>query len=32
MLDPIREVAETVRRHAARLIRRWLSGHSNVRL
>ena len=32
MLDPVREAIETVRRHAARIIRRWLSGYSNARL
>jgi len=31
MLDPVRDAVETVRRHAARIIRRRLSGHSNAR-
>jgi len=31
MLDPVRGAVETVRRHAARIIRRWLSGDSNAR-
>ena len=32
VLDPVREAVETVRRHLARIIRRWVSGYSNVRL
>jgi transposase len=32
ILDPVRDAVETVRRHAARIIRRWNSGHSNARL
>jgi transposase len=32
ILDPVRDAVETVRRHAARIIRRWTSGHSNARL
>jgi len=32
ILDPVREAVETVRRHAARIIRRWASGYSNARL
>lgn len=32
MLDPVRDAIETVRRHAARIIRRWRSGYSNARL
>ena len=30
--DPVRDALQTVRRHAARIIRRWNSGHSNARL
>jgi len=32
ILDPVRDAVETVRRHAARIIRRWVSGYSNARL
>jgi len=32
ILDPVRGAVETVRRHTNRIIRRWLSGHSNARL
>ena len=32
ILDPVRDAVETVRRHAARIIRRWASGYSNARL
>ncbi len=32
LLDPVRDAVETVRRHAARIIRRWHSSHSNARL
>ena len=32
ILDPVRDALETVRRHAARIIRRWASGYSNARL
>lgn len=32
ILDPVRDAVDTVRRHAARIIRRWTSGHSNARL
>ena len=32
MLDPVRDAVETVRNHATRIIRRWLSGYSNARL
>jgi transposase len=32
VLDPVREAVETVRRHLARIIRRWVSGYSNARL
>jgi len=32
LLNPVRDAAETVRRHATRIIRRWNSGHSNARL
>lgn len=31
-LDPVRQAVDTVRRNANRIIRRWLSGHSNARL
>jgi len=32
ILAPVCDAVETVRRHAARIIRRWNSGHSNARL
>lgn len=32
ILDRVRDAVETVRRHAARIIRRWASGYSNARL
>ena len=32
LLDPVRQAVDTVRRNAARIIRRWHSGHSNARL
>ena len=32
ILDPVRDAVQTVRRHAARIIRRWASGYSNARL
>jgi transposase len=32
ILDPVRDAVETVRRHAARIIRRCASGYSNARL
>jgi transposase len=31
-LDPVRRAVETVRHHAARILQRWTSGHTNARL